>query len=105
MRPAGLGNRPMMDRLVTDLPEPDSPTMASVSPRARSKVTPSTDLAMPSRLWNQVFSPSTDSTTSRVLAVMITAPCAGAGRVRRAGRRRPVAATARTGQWRCRGRS
>ncbi len=105
MRPAGLGNRPMMDRLVTDLPEPDSPTIASVSPRARSKVTPSTDLAMPSRLWNQVFRPCTDSTMSRVLAVMFTAPCAGADRGRRAGRRPPVAATARTARWRCRERS
>ena len=35
----------MIDRLVTDLPEPDSPTTATVSPRFTSKLTPSTDLA------------------------------------------------------------
>ena len=42
--PAGVGMSRMIDRFVTDLPEPDSPTMPSVSPRARSKDTPSTAL-------------------------------------------------------------
>jgi hypothetical protein len=32
MRPGGLGTRPMMDSAVTLLPQPDSPTMASVLP-------------------------------------------------------------------------
>ena len=31
-----------MASAVVDLPEPDSPTMASASPRATSKLTPST---------------------------------------------------------------
>src|SRR5438093_8265719 len=42
MRPGGLGISRMIDRLVTDFPDPDSPTMPSVSPRCRSKLTPST---------------------------------------------------------------
>ena len=33
MRPGGVGMSRMIDRFVTDLPEPDSPTMPSVSPR------------------------------------------------------------------------
>ena len=44
MRPGGLGISRMIDRFVTDLPDPDSPTMPSVSPRARSNDTPSTAL-------------------------------------------------------------
>ena len=36
MRPGGSGISPIRARDVTDLPEPDSPTMASVSPRRRS---------------------------------------------------------------------
>ena len=33
--PGGLGIRRMIERFVTDLPEPDSPTMPSVSPRSQ----------------------------------------------------------------------
>ncbi len=40
--------RPRIVRLVTDLPDPDSPTMPSVLPLARSKESPSTALTMPS---------------------------------------------------------
>ena len=42
MRPGGLGTRRMIDSDVTDLPQPDSPTMPSVSPGASEKLTPST---------------------------------------------------------------
>ena len=42
MRPGGLGTSRMIDSDVTDLPQPDSPTMPSVSPGARVKLTPST---------------------------------------------------------------
>ena len=38
------------DSMVTDLPEPDSPTMPSVSPRFRSKLTPSTARTVPQRV-------------------------------------------------------
>jgi len=33
------GRRPMIDFIVTDLPEPDSPTMPSASPLATFKLT------------------------------------------------------------------
>ena len=42
-----MGSRPMMALFVMDLPEPDSPTMASVSPSFRSKLTPRTACTMP----------------------------------------------------------
>ena len=42
MRPGGLGTSRMIDSDVTDLPQPDSPTMPSVSPGASEKLTPST---------------------------------------------------------------
>ena len=35
MRPGGVGISRMIDRLVTDFPDPDSPTMPSVSPRSQ----------------------------------------------------------------------
>ena len=44
MRPGGVGISRMIDRFVTDLPDPDSPTMPSVSPRDTSNDTPSTAL-------------------------------------------------------------
>jgi hypothetical protein len=47
MRPGGVGMSRMTERLVTDLPLPDSPTIASVSPRMTFSETPSTALATP----------------------------------------------------------
>ena len=41
-RPARRGSRRMMESAVTLLPQPDSPTMPSVSPAAIVKLTPST---------------------------------------------------------------
>ncbi len=41
------GSRPMIASDVTDLPEPDSPTMPSTSPAARSKLTPRTARTAP----------------------------------------------------------
>ena len=38
----------MIDRLVTDLPEPDSPTMPSTLPRSTANETPSTAPTTPS---------------------------------------------------------
>src|SRR5947209_14281464 len=54
MRPGGLGMRRMTERFVTDLPDPDSPTMPSVSPRLRSKLMPSTALTVPSSVSKYV---------------------------------------------------
>ena len=39
MRPGGVGMRRMIDSAVTLLPEPDSPTMATVSPGPMSNDT------------------------------------------------------------------
>src|SRR5437867_4372777 len=47
--------RPMMDRLVTLLPEPDSPTMPRVFPRSITKDTPSTALTTPSSVANRTL--------------------------------------------------
>ena len=44
MCPGGLGTSCIIDSAVTLLPEPDSPTMASVSPSSRSKLVLSTAL-------------------------------------------------------------
>ena len=41
-RPIAFGSSPMMARAVTLLPQPDSPTSPSVTPRASSKFTVST---------------------------------------------------------------
>ena len=38
------------DNIVTDFPEPDSPTMPRVSPRRKSKLTPSTARTVPQRV-------------------------------------------------------
>src|ERR1700759_3251109 len=45
----------MIDRLVTDLPLPDSPTSASVEPRGMAKLTSSTALTTPARVWKCVL--------------------------------------------------
>ncbi len=50
MRPGGLGIRRISDSAVMLLPQPDSPTIASVSPEATWKSTPSTALTMPCRV-------------------------------------------------------
>src|SRR2546421_482313 len=46
--------RRMIERFVTDFPEPDSPTMPKVSPRFRSKLMPSTALTVPSSVSKYV---------------------------------------------------
>ena len=46
-RAGGLGNRPIIVNAVTLLPEPDSPTMPSISPCARSNDTSSTAVTSP----------------------------------------------------------
>src|SRR5260370_24219930 len=53
MLPGGSGMSRNSDMAVTDLPQPDSPTMASVSPSSTWKETPSTARLIPSgvRKW------------------------------------------------------
>jgi len=55
MRPVSGGIRRRMESAVTDLPQPDSPTMPRVSPRATSNDTPSTARTTPSRVLNCVW--------------------------------------------------
>ena len=62
--PAAGGRRPSTERKVMVLPEPDSPTTASVSPRLTSRPTPSTTVISPASPGNTVRSPRTCSTGS-----------------------------------------
>ena len=50
MRPGGSATRRMRESAVTLLPQPDSPTIASVSPRSSENDTPSTALTRPARV-------------------------------------------------------
>ena len=64
IRPFGIfavrrGNSRMIESAVTDLPEPDSPTMATTSPRFTVKLTPSTARTMPRVVVNWVWRSST----------------------------------------------
>ena len=52
------------ERAVTVLPQPDSPTTPSVSPRSMCRSTPSTARTMPSSVLNQVFRPRMSSSVS-----------------------------------------
>ena len=55
------GSSPMTAIAVVDLPEPDSPTIASVSPAARSRSTPSTAWTVPSTVRNSTATSRTCS--------------------------------------------
>ena len=68
---------------VTLLPEPDSPTIPSTSPRSSSKSTPSTAWTMPSSVANRTLRPFTSSRRSGITS----AGSWGRGRRRRS--RRP----------------
>ena len=57
MRPGGSGTRRMMESAVMLLPQPDSPTMASVSPASSAKDTSSTAFTGPRRVASCVLSP------------------------------------------------
>ena len=57
----GFCSRPMTESDVTDLPEPDSPTTARISPQSMEKVTPSTARTMPFLVGNSVTRSLTSS--------------------------------------------
>ena len=99
MRPGGFGISPMIDRLVTDLPEPDSPTTASVSPASSVNETSSTALTRPASVKKCVWRCPTRSSVTGASAEVatITSPCAALDRAGRENRRRPSAATAPKG--------
>ena len=58
----GLGSSPISDIIVTDLPEPLSPTTPSSSPGAIEKLTPLTAWTAPSRVANTVRRSETSRT-------------------------------------------
>ena len=60
--------RPMIACAVTLLPEPDSPTIASVLPRATESETPSTAWTMPSSVGKRTTRFETERYGSRSLA-------------------------------------
>ena len=61
MRP-GSSSRPISEKPVMLLPEPDSPTRPRISPAARCRSTPSTARTTPLRVKKCVFRPRTSST-------------------------------------------
>src|SRR5262245_8767763 len=61
MRPGGEATRRSTDREVTLLPQPDSPTTASVSPAETENETPSTARTTPSRVKKCVCKSSISS--------------------------------------------
>jgi hypothetical protein len=67
--------RPRMAWLVTDLPEPDSPTIPIVWPRSSVKLSPSTALTTPSSVGKCTLR----SRSSRYPPAVVAAPDAGAG--------------------------
>jgi hypothetical protein len=76
----GCGSKLMIESAVTDLPQPDSPTMPSVFPGSTVKLTPSTARTIPSRVKKCVWRLSTSRSAT-------TSP-SSSGRARRAARRR-----------------
>src|SRR5688500_14227028 len=67
IRPAGCSTSRMMLSALTDLPHPDSPTRATVSPASTSQDTPSTARTTPVRVANSVWR----SITSRSFATVV----------------------------------
>ena len=55
----GASTSPMIEKPVTDLPDPDSPTNPSTSPAPTARSTPSTARTSPALLVNQVCWPRT----------------------------------------------
>ena len=64
MRPAGAATSRITDSALTDLPQPDSPTRATVSPLRTSHETPSTARTTPAEVWNWVRRSRTSRRTS-----------------------------------------
>src|SRR3954470_16769926 len=58
--------RPRMVIAVTLLPEPDSPTIPSTSPRSSVKLTPSTACTVPSSVANRTFRSLTSRSRSAI---------------------------------------
>ena len=101
------GSSPMSDIAVVDLPEPDSPTIARVSPAPRSNDTCSTARTGPSSVENSTAtsrtrkrgaaSPAVAGRSATASSVLISPSCPGP---RQTGRARPIRHTPVT-RWGC----
>ena len=69
-RPAGFASRRMTARADTDLPQPDSPTSAMVSPGRTDQLTPSTALTTPRPVENSTRRSSTEMSGSAMAAAV-----------------------------------
>src|SRR6266508_1403713 len=67
---AGGGIRPMIERAVTDLPHPDSPTIPSVRPLSTEKEMPSTARTTPCRVKKCVLRSRTSRSGTPLLALL-----------------------------------
>src|SRR4051812_26318950 len=76
MKPGGLSRMPMIACAVTDLPQPDSPRIARVSPGARTKLAPLTARATPSWVRNSTCRSFTSSSGARGSRLGRTSICA-----------------------------
>ncbi len=65
----------MIESAVTDLPQPDSPTIPSVLPTSTSNETPSTAWTAPSRVKKYVFRFATSSSAISAPQVMLLCFC------------------------------
>src|SRR5581483_4394524 len=79
-RAGGLGIRPMIDSAETDLPEPDSPTMPSVSPGRIDQLTPSTALTTPASVskWTRRSSISINGSPAAAAVGLLPSSVIGA---------------------------
>src|SRR5215211_2289354 len=68
-RPGGMTS-PMSESTVTDLPQPDSPTIPSISPTSTLKETPSTARTSPARVLKYVWRSLTSSSAIGVLELL-----------------------------------
>ena len=82
--PGGFGTRPITESALTLFPEPDSPTMARVSPSWSAKVTPSTAGSVPEVVLKTVVRSETRSS----LPCIAFNPCAAGDPALRESRRR-----------------
>src|SRR6266480_2706573 len=67
----------MIAWLVTDLPDPDSPTMPSVWPRSTSKVSPSTALTTPSPVGKCTRRSRTERNAEGTVSVVVSTSMTG----------------------------
>ena len=86
MRPGGCGTSPMIDSAVTLLPQPDSPTMPSVRPASRPKLTPSTAANSPPSIVKRVVRSRTSSRDGPPTLATVAAALPPEGRNSRLGR-------------------